>query len=42
MKYIESSSDLEYWNYDFQPKTILSGIFATYGSTLTLDDFGDL
>ena len=42
MKYIESPSDLELWNYDFLPKTILAGILATYGSTITLDDFGDL
>ena len=42
MEYIERSSHLEYWNYDFKPKTILSGIFTTYGSTLTLDDFRDL
>ena len=42
MKYIESPSDLEVWNYDFLPKTILAGILATYGSTITLDDFGDL
>ena len=42
MKYIESPSDLELWNYDFLPKTILAGILATYSSTITLDDFGDL
>ena len=42
MKYIESPSDLELWNYDFLSKTILAGILATYGSTITLDDFGDI
>ena len=45
MKYIESPSDLELWNYDFLPKTILAGIlatYATYGSIITLDDFGDI
>ena len=42
MKYIESPSDLELWNYDFLPKTILAGILTTYGSTITLDDFGDI
>ena len=33
VKYIESPCDLELWNYDFLPKTILAGILATYGST---------
>ena len=41
MKYIESYSNLEVWNYDFQAKTYLSRIVTAYGSTQTLEDFGD-
>ena len=41
MKYIESSSHLEVWIYDFIAKTVFTGILATYSSTLTLEDVGD-
>ena len=41
MKYIESLSHLEVWNYDFKAKTVSTGILATYGSTQTLKGVGD-
>ena len=41
MKYIESSRNLEVWNYDFLAKMFFSRIVTTYGSTQTSEDLGN-
>ena len=36
MKYVDSPSHFELWNYDICEKALLSGKLTTYGSTQTL------